>query len=42
MILDEITSALDEPAAASILQGLDLFRKARTLIIISHRPATML
>jgi ABC-type multidrug transport system fused ATPase/permease subunit len=42
LILDEITSALDEPAAASILQGLDLFRKARTLIIISHRPATIL
>jgi ABC-type multidrug transport system fused ATPase/permease subunit len=42
LILDEITSALDEPAAASILQGLELFRKARTLIIISHRPATML
>jgi ATP-binding cassette subfamily B protein len=42
LILDEITSALDEPAAANILQGLDLFRKARTLIIISHRPATIL
>jgi ABC-type multidrug transport system fused ATPase/permease subunit len=42
LILDEITSALDEPAAASILQGLDCFRKTRTLIIISHRPATIL
>jgi ABC-type multidrug transport system fused ATPase/permease subunit len=42
LILDEITSALDEPAAASILQGLDWFRKTRTLIIISHRPATIL
>jgi ABC-type multidrug transport system fused ATPase/permease subunit len=42
LILDEITSALDEPTAESILQGLDLFRRARTLIIISHRPATIL
>jgi ABC-type multidrug transport system fused ATPase/permease subunit len=42
LILDEITSALDEPAAENILQGLDLFRKACTLIIISHRPATIL
>jgi ABC-type multidrug transport system fused ATPase/permease subunit len=42
LILDEITSALDEPAASGMLQGLDLFRKARTLIIISHRPATIL
>ena len=42
LILDEITSALDEPAAAEMLQGLDLFRKSRTLVIISHRPATIL
>jgi ABC-type multidrug transport system fused ATPase/permease subunit len=42
LILDEITSALDEPAAATILKGLDLLRKTRTLIIISHRPATIL
>jgi ABC-type multidrug transport system fused ATPase/permease subunit len=42
LILDEITSTLDEPAAESILHGLDLFRRACTLIIISHRPATIL
>jgi ATP-binding cassette subfamily B protein len=42
LILDEITSALDEPAARDLLHGLDLFRKARTLIIISHRPTTIL
>ena len=42
LILDEITSALDEPAAMGMLHGLDLFRKARTLIVISHRPATIL
>jgi len=42
LIVDEITSALDGPAAAGLLQGLDLFRKARTLVVISHRPATIL
>ena len=42
LIVDEITSALDGPAAAGLLQGLDLFREARTLIVISHRPATIL
>lgn len=42
LILDEVTSALDEPAAAGLLQGLELFREARTLVVISHRPATIL
>jgi ATP-binding cassette subfamily B protein len=42
LIVDEITSALDGPAAAGLLQGLELFRKARTLVVISHRPATIL
>jgi ATP-binding cassette, subfamily B, bacterial HlyB/CyaB len=42
LIVDEITSALDGPAAAGLLQGLELFRQARTLIVISHRPATIL
>ena len=42
LIVDEITSALDGPAAAGLLQGLDLFRQARTLVVISHRPATIL
>jgi ABC-type bacteriocin/lantibiotic exporter with double-glycine peptidase domain len=42
-IIDEVTSALDEPAAASVLQGLALFRKkTRMLVIISHRPVTIL
>ena len=40
--MDEITSALDGPAAAGLLQGLELFRQARTLLVISHRPATIL
>lgn len=42
LIVDEITSALDGPAAAGLLQGLELFREARTLVVISHRPATIL
>jgi len=42
LIVDEITSALDGPAAAGLLQGLELFRRARTLVVISHRPATIL
>ncbi len=42
LIVDEITSALDAPTAASLLQGLELFRQARTLVVISHRPATIL
>ena len=42
LIVDEITSALDGPAAAGLLQGLELFRQTRTLVVISHRPATIL
>ena len=42
LIIDEITSALDGPAAAGLLEGLELFRQARTLVVISHRPATIL
>jgi ABC-type multidrug transport system fused ATPase/permease subunit len=42
LIVDEITSALDAPTAVGLLQGLELFREARTLIVISHRPATIL
>jgi ATP-binding cassette subfamily B protein len=42
LIVDEITSALDAPAAVGLLHGLELFRQATTLIVISHRPATIL
>jgi ABC-type multidrug transport system fused ATPase/permease subunit len=42
LIVDEITVALDGPAAAGLLEGLELFRQARTLVVISHRPATIL
>ena len=42
LIADEITSSLDAPSAAGLLEGLDLFRQGRTLVVISHRPATIL
>ncbi len=42
LIVDEITSALDGPTAIGLLQGLELFREAKTLVVISHRPATIL
>jgi len=42
LIVDEITSSLDAPTAAGLLEGLDLFRQSRTLIVVSHRPATIL
>jgi ABC-type multidrug transport system fused ATPase/permease subunit len=42
LIADEVTSALDGPTAAGLLKGLELFRQARTLVVISHRPATIL
>jgi ABC-type multidrug transport system fused ATPase/permease subunit len=42
LIVDEITSSLDAPSAAGLLEGLDLFRRTRTLIVVSHRPATIL
>lgn len=42
LIVDEITSALDGPAASGLLKGLELFRQGRTLVVISHRPATIL
>jgi ABC-type multidrug transport system fused ATPase/permease subunit len=42
LIMDEITSSLDAPTAARLLDGLDLFRRTRTLIVVSHRPATIL
>jgi ATP-binding cassette subfamily B protein len=42
LIVDEITSSLDAPTAAGVLEGLDSFRRARTLVVVSHRPATIL
>jgi len=42
LIVDEITSSLDAPSAEGLLKGLDVFRHGRTLVVISHRPATIL
>jgi len=42
LIVDEITSSLDAPSAAGLLRGLDRFRQARTLVVVSHRPSTIL
>jgi ABC-type multidrug transport system fused ATPase/permease subunit len=42
LIVDEITSSLDAPSATGLLEGLDLFRRTRTLVVVSHRPATIL
>jgi ABC-type multidrug transport system fused ATPase/permease subunit len=42
LIVDEITSSLDAPSAAGLLEGLDLFRRSRTLVVVSHRRATIL
>ena len=42
LIVDEITSSLDAPSAAGLLEGLDRFRHRRTLVVVSHRPATIL
>ena len=42
LIVDEITSSLDSPSATGILQALDRFRQGRTLIVVSHRPSTIL
>jgi ABC-type multidrug transport system fused ATPase/permease subunit len=42
LIVDEITSSLDAPTAAGLLDGLDSLRHGRTLVVISHRPATIL
>jgi ABC-type multidrug transport system fused ATPase/permease subunit len=42
LILDEITSSLDAPSADTLLHALDHFRQGRTLIVVSHRPSTIL
>jgi ATP-binding cassette subfamily B protein len=42
LIVDEITSSLDAPSAAGLLRGLEHFRQSRTLVVVSHRPSTIL
>jgi ABC-type bacteriocin/lantibiotic exporter with double-glycine peptidase domain len=41
IILDEITGALDGNTTERILQGIDAFRKNRTVMLISHKPMTI-
>lgn len=40
LILDEPTSALDETAESSVLHALHQWRQGRTVIVVTHRPAT--
>lgn len=40
LILDEPTAALDAPAEQTIWTGLSTWRRGRTLIVVTHRPAT--
>jgi ATP-binding cassette subfamily B protein len=41
LILDEVTSALDGPTAARILEGLDHFGQGRSVVLISHKPSAI-
>jgi len=41
LILDEVTSGLDGPTAASLLEGLEAFFQERSLILISHKPSAI-
>ena len=41
LILDEVTSALDAPTAAGLLEALDRFRQLRSVILITHKPAAI-
>jgi ABC-type multidrug transport system fused ATPase/permease subunit len=41
LILDEVTSALDGPTAARMLEALDHFRQGRSVILISHKPSAI-
>jgi ABC-type multidrug transport system fused ATPase/permease subunit len=41
LILDEVTSALDGPTVASLLEALDSFRQGRSVILISHKPSAI-
>jgi len=41
LILDEVTSALDGPTAAGLLDALDNFRQGRSVILISHKASAI-
>ena len=42
LIVDEITSSPDAPSATALLHGLEHFRRSRTLVVVSHRPSTII
>src|SRR5258708_7498136 len=41
LILDEVSSALDGPTAARLLDALDNFRQGRSVILISHKSSAI-
>src|SRR5712691_161350 len=41
LILDEVTSALDGPTVARMLEALDHFRQGRSVVLISHKPSAI-
>jgi ATP-binding cassette subfamily B protein len=41
LILDEVTSALDGPTVARMLEALDHFGRGRSLVLISHKPSAI-
>jgi ABC-type multidrug transport system fused ATPase/permease subunit len=41
LFLDEVTSALDGPTAARMLEALDHFRQGRSVVLISHKPSAI-
>jgi len=41
LILDEVTSALDGPTAARLLEALDHFGQGRSVVLISHKPSAI-
>jgi ABC-type bacteriocin/lantibiotic exporter with double-glycine peptidase domain len=41
LILDEVTSGLDGPTITSLLEALDIVRRATSIILISHKPSAM-
>jgi ABC-type bacteriocin/lantibiotic exporter with double-glycine peptidase domain len=41
LILDEVTSGLDGPTVARMLEALDHFRQGRTVVLISHKASAM-
>jgi ABC-type multidrug transport system fused ATPase/permease subunit len=41
LLLDEPTSALDAETEAAFLDGLELGRRGRTMLVVAHRPSTI-